>query len=365
MPARLASGIASNAIPSICRRAEKKIVSKADPHAAARTPEAFLNWKGFIMVYIVIDLEWNQCSKGKTKAVPGMPFEIIEIGAVKLNENRQVLSRFQQLVRPKVYKKLHFAPKELLHISERDLKHGIPFPEAMKQFLSWCAKEGKEYHFCTWGAMDLTELQRNCHYYGIEDCFPNPLFYYDLQKNFCAEFGEGQSNLSLEHALERLSLKKGKQFHRALADAEYTAKIFQKLSMKEVEQYYSVDYYQLPENKKQELHMEFPTYIKHVSRKYETREKALNDRTIRTVYCPKCGKRAVRKIRWYTSNMKNYYSLSECMEHGYIRGRLRLRKTDDGKYYIIKTLRPIQQEEAQEMRHLRERLKKKKKKPKS
>ncbi len=111
--------------------------------------------------------------------------------------------------------------------------------------------------------------------------------------------------------------------------------------------------------------MEFPTYIKHVSRKYETREKALNDRTIRAVYCPKCGKRAVRKIRWYTSNMKNYYSLSECMEHGYIRGRLRLRKTDDGKYYIIKTLRPIQQEEAQEMRHLRERLKKKKKKPKS
>lgn len=311
-----------------------------------------------------MDLEWNQCSKGKTKAVPGMPFEIIEIGAVKLDENRQILSRFQQLIRPQVYKKLHFAPRELLHISERDLKYGKPFPRVMEQFLSWCAKEGEEYRFCTWGAMDLTELQRNCHYYGMEQCFSNPLFYYDLQKNFCAEFGKDQNSLSLEHALELLSLQKGKQFHRALADAEYTAKIFQKLSMQEVENYYSVDYYQIPDSKKQELHIAFPTYTKHVSRKYETREKALADRAIRTVYCPKCGKRATRRIRWYTNNMKNYYSLSECAEHGYLRGRLRLRKTDDGKAYVIKTLRPIEQEEAEEMRRLRDELRKKKKKHK-
>lgn len=319
------------------------------------------------MVYIVMDLEWNQCSKGKAKAVPGMPFEIIEIGAVKLNGNRQILSRFQQLIRPQVYKKLHFAPKELLHISEQDLKHGKKFPEAMEQFLFWCSQdlqEGEEYRFCTWGAMDLTELQRNCHYYGMKGCFPNPLFYYDLQKNFCAEFGQGQKSLSLEHALKQLSLQKGKEFHRALADAEYTAKIFQKLSMKEVLQYYSVDYYQIPESKKREIHIEFPTYTKHVSRKYETREKALHDRAIRTVCCPKCGKRADRRIRWYTSNMKNYYSLSECGEHGYLRGRLRLRKTEDGFAYVIKTLRLIGEEEAKEMRRLRDELGKKKKKRK-
>jgi len=32
--------------PADGRRAEKKIVSKADPHAATRTPEAFLNYGG-------------------------------------------------------------------------------------------------------------------------------------------------------------------------------------------------------------------------------------------------------------------------------------------------------------------------------
>ena len=37
------------------------------------------------MNYIVFDLEWNQSAEGKECSVEHMPFEIIEIGAVKLN----------------------------------------------------------------------------------------------------------------------------------------------------------------------------------------------------------------------------------------------------------------------------------------
>lgn len=313
------------------------------------------------MVYIVMDLEWNQSARGKAGTVRGIPFEIIEIGAVKLDENRQFLSCFQQLVRPKLYKKLHFAARELLPIAEQDLKAGKPFPKAMGQFLSWCAEEGEEYRFCTWGSMDLTELQRNCHYYGMDNCFQHPLFYYDLQKNFSAEFGEYQQNPSLEHALGMLSLETDGGFHRALADAEYTARIFQKLSIEEVKQYYSVDYYQIPETKKEELSIKFPTYTKYVSKKYESKEKAMGARDVRKVLCPQCGQRAERKIRWYTTNMKNYYSLSECREHGYVRGRIRVRKTDDGHSYVIKTLRLIQEEEAEQMQKMRQMLRKKRK----
>ena len=40
------------------------------------------------MNYIVFDLEWNQCPYGKGKENKRLPFEIIEIGAVKLNEDR-------------------------------------------------------------------------------------------------------------------------------------------------------------------------------------------------------------------------------------------------------------------------------------
>ena len=36
------------------------------------------------MNYIVLDLEWNQSCRGKEYTVLGLPFEIIQIGAVKL-----------------------------------------------------------------------------------------------------------------------------------------------------------------------------------------------------------------------------------------------------------------------------------------
>ena len=36
--------------------------------------------------FIVLDLEWNQSPAGKEGSMNRLPFEIIEIGAVKLNE---------------------------------------------------------------------------------------------------------------------------------------------------------------------------------------------------------------------------------------------------------------------------------------
>ena len=39
--------------------------------------------------FIVFDLEWNQNPGGKEASVERLPFEIFEIGAVKLNEERE------------------------------------------------------------------------------------------------------------------------------------------------------------------------------------------------------------------------------------------------------------------------------------
>jgi len=317
------------------------------------------------MVYIVMDLEWNQSALGKSRSVVGLPFEIIEIGAVKLNENRQVLSQFQQLVRPAVYKKLHFAAKELLHISEKELKKGIPFPEAMRDFLAWCSGKGEMYRFCTWGSSDLLELQRNCHYYHMEHCFENPLFYYDIQKGYALDYAadcKENKNVSLEAAVEHLSIPVTGSFHRALADAQYTVSVFKGLSMNTVLSYPSVDYYQLPKTKKQEIHMVFPTYEKLVSKKYVSKEQAINDRTLRTIYCPVCKKHAKRKIRWFTNNLRNYYSMSTCEEHGFIRGKMRVRRHDDGGVYVIRTIRFASEEELEKMCSYAAVLRKKKRK---
>ena len=59
------------------------------------------------MNYIVFDLEWNQCPYGKGQENERIPFEIIEIGAVKLNEEREKVAEFHRIIRPCVYRQMH------------------------------------------------------------------------------------------------------------------------------------------------------------------------------------------------------------------------------------------------------------------
>ena len=110
------------------------------------------------MDYIVFDLEWNQCPYVKGQENERIPFEIIEIGAVKLNSEKQIIDQYQVLIQPRVYKKLHFRTKEILHLEMEELENGVAFYKAIREFLKWC---GESYQFCTWGNSDLLELQRN------------------------------------------------------------------------------------------------------------------------------------------------------------------------------------------------------------
>ena len=59
------------------------------------------------MDYVIFDLEWNQCPYGKGKENPKLPFEIIEIGAVKMDGERNVVGTFHRIVKPVVYQHLH------------------------------------------------------------------------------------------------------------------------------------------------------------------------------------------------------------------------------------------------------------------
>ena len=71
------------------------------------------------------------------------------------------------------------------------------------------------------------------------------------------------------------------------------------------------------------------------------------------------GKTAKKKIRWFSVNTKAHMCLAFCPIHGYFRGKARLKKTDEGKYYVVKTLKKISQEEAEHIREKRDALRKK------
>lgn len=309
------------------------------------------------MNYVVFDLEWNQCPDGKERENPKIPFEIIEIGAVKLNSERQIIDSYQGYIKPKVYKWLHSRTKDLLHMEYKDLRDGgKPFVEVLQEFFQWC---GAECSFCTWGNQDLMELQRNMKFYGVLEWLSGPVFFYDVQKLFSICMEDGKSRKSLEYAIDFLKLEKNMAFHRALSDAKYTAEIFEQLELSVVLENFSIDTFQNPQNKKEEIHISYSSYDKYVSREFVDKDRAMKDKETVSIRCPKCHRPARRKIRWFTNNSKNYYSLSACSEHGLLKGKIRLKKTDHNTVYAIKTLRLIDGEEASAIFEKRETLRKK------
>ena len=98
------------------------------------------------MNYIVFDLEWNQGDTGQEE--PGIPFEIIEIGAVKLDQEGRVAGKFSQLVKPTVYQRMHQATGRLIHLQMKELENGTPFVQTAEGFLEWCGQE--PFQFCFW-----------------------------------------------------------------------------------------------------------------------------------------------------------------------------------------------------------------------
>lgn len=310
--------------------------------------------------YIVFDLEWNQSPGGKQGTVEAFPFEIIEIGAVKLDEEFRMVDQFCRLVRPQVYLQLHRMIWEVTHRSMEELQEqGVGFPEAAAEFIQWC---GPEAVFCSWGSMDLLELQRNMDYYGMENPFPKPLLYYDVQKLYglCLKGGE---KLSLDAAVEELGLPTERPFHQAIDDAYYTGQVLARMAetvgAATFLPYQSVDYYRLPESKAEEISLVFPDYSKYVSRVFDSKEEAMADRNVTSMKCYLCGRALRKKIRWFAHSQKMYFALAVCPDHGYVRGRIRVKKADGDRVFVVKTLKITDEEGAAQIRARKEEVKKK------
>ena len=92
------------------------------------------------MNYIVLDLEFNQAfpfkSGKKVEPNPECPFEIIQIGAVKLNEHFEQLDSFNCMISPQIYPRLHPFVEKITGIRPKMLTGQPHFPEAYQAFLT-------------------------------------------------------------------------------------------------------------------------------------------------------------------------------------------------------------------------------------
>ena len=296
------------------------------------------------MNYIVFDLEWNQCPDGKAKENPALPFEVLEIGAVKLNSEKQEIGRFHELIQPSVYRRLHPMTQSIIHLSADSLKKADPFPVVCERFHHWC---GDDVTYCIWGSLDLLELQRNMRFHHMENFFPFPLKYLDIQKLYSIDFDDGKSRKSLETAVDELCIPKSESFHAALSDAIYTAEVLRLLSDEQIHHFYSIDYFRSPQTRREEIYVIFQGYSKFVSKEFSSKKELMKDRKVTSTRCYLCGKNAKKKIRWFASGGKNFSCLAYCEEHGYLKGKIRMKKCENSNgYFCVKTIKQIDVDQA-------------------
>lgn len=311
-----------------------------------------------LLNYIVLDLEWNQSNTGREPEIRDIPFEIIDIGAIRMNEDMKMIGEFNQLVKPQVYDQMHHITSKIIHLHMQDLKRGKEFPEVIKDFLDF---SGEDSIFCSWGPLDLFELQRNMKFYGIKPLSDGPLKFLDVQKLYSLVYSNGKTRLALENAIDELKMEKDIPFHRAFSDAYYTAKVLAILP-KEILDRYSFDTFSIPKSKEEEIKIQFPDYLKYITREFEDRHTAMEDKEVSSTKCYLCHKNVKKKVKWFSPNGgKHLYAIGECPVHGYIKYKNRMKKTENDGIFVIKTTKFVSSEIAEEYVEKRKQLAEKKK----
>ncbi len=183
------------------------------------------------MHYIILDLEWNNTYARRTK---GFLNEIIEIGAVMLDDKLNTIDKFSCFVKPQVGKKLRGNVKRLTSITNEDIKNGTVFTRAMSKFRDWIGSE--ENVILTWGDGDIRVLIENFKYLNGIDNIPFLTNYVDIQRYVQKVLKVSTSQqLGLSPAAELLEIDESDfAHHRALDDSRLTAECFKKTFNKDL-----------------------------------------------------------------------------------------------------------------------------------
>ncbi|KUO78516.1 MAG: exonuclease [Desulfosporosinus sp. BRH_c37] len=261
------------------------------------------------MNYIVFDLEFNMFFKFKESdlANPELKNEIIQIGAVKLNEALETISSFDLIIKPVIYRRMNPYVKRKTHINTSRVVQGTPFLKAIESFHSWV---GDDSVLCSWGHDDILALRDNCLFFGYKmlafDKFIN------IQQIYM-KYGSLSNQPSLESAVEGLEIEVSNPFHDALSDAFYTVDIFRKVYD------FSCD-----------VIINWEKEQKENEEKIEALKQMIDKATIR---CPQCD-RLIQKNGEFTK-AKKYFAYGCCLECNIQIRHISRIAHRDGEYSIV------------------------------
>lgn len=175
--------------------------------------------------HIFLDFEMNPVPKEIRNQFPepahSIGAEIIEIGAVKLDQEYNLIDHFSCFVRP-CYAPIASHITELTGIHEKDVIHAPELEQALIQFNEWI---GPGYiRLYSWSMSDLYQLEDECWFKEIDP--PEQLLsrWMDFQRIYTHLMGISKRHpLSLKNALGSAACTFDGEAHRAVHDAENSA----------------------------------------------------------------------------------------------------------------------------------------------
>lgn len=174
------------------------------------------------MKHVVVDLEMNPVSREFREVRRKLNEEVIEIGAVRLDENFQQETEFQCYVKPE-YGPIKKHITSLTGITQAMVADKKTYAACFQDFVDWVGEE--ETKIYSWSMSDIKQLRSECRYklpdFDIEWLNER---WVDLQQEFDDRLGLHNS-LALKHALGAMDHKFEGTQHTALADAINTSAI--------------------------------------------------------------------------------------------------------------------------------------------
>lgn len=177
------------------------------------------------MVRVFIDLEMNMVDQKNTELRAKLPHEIIEIGAVKLDENCCVVDRFRSYVRPRHNASVHWSVARLTGITTKELKKADYLEDVMPRFVEWVGVN-ESVRLYAWSNSDQAQVERECTFKNLWTPQMRSIFAHwtDFQRVFSRMVGY-RNGMSLSRAVEYMGLNFDGEKHDALSDAENCARL--------------------------------------------------------------------------------------------------------------------------------------------
>ncbi len=177
------------------------------------------------MYHIFVDLEFNNVDRQYRKQIGKQ--EVIEFGAVVLDDNMQEVGHFKSYVKPQYSSSIVGIIRDLTGITYKRVAGADCFAAVLARVCSWCNGFG-EYTVYEWSNSDLAQLLRESKRKGIElnDVELAVLKDWQDAQDIYGKQVETNTQIALETAVWTLGEEIEGQLHDALWDARNTAKVF-------------------------------------------------------------------------------------------------------------------------------------------